>query len=120
MPQSTALKRKVEDKEGTQFFPITHVEAVIDNNGNSVDTLLDGKIYKSSSVQATTLAQCNGFEDSHGNIYSLPGDETLSSASIDYALPAYVLCASEAAYEAIQSKDSHTLYLIPEEQPQVL
>ena len=28
--------------------------------------------------------------------------------------PKYVLCADEAAYEAIQNKDSGTLYLIPE------
>lgn len=27
--------------------------------------------------------------------------------------PKYVLCADEAAYEAIQNKDSGTLYLIP-------
>lgn len=28
--------------------------------------------------------------------------------------PKYVLCADEAAYNAIQNKDSGTLYLIPE------
>lgn len=30
------------------------------------------------------------------------------------AYPKYVLCESEAAYEAITTKDSSTLYLIPE------
>lgn len=68
---ATAQKRIMEDKEGTQFFPITHVEAVINNDGDDVATILG-----------------------------------------DY--PKYVLCASEAAYNAIQNKDSGTLYLIPE------
>lgn len=36
MPQSTAKIRKIEDKEGVQFFPITHEQAVIDSNGVSL------------------------------------------------------------------------------------
>lgn len=37
MPQSTAKIRKVEDKDGVQFFPITHEKAVVDENGVTLD-----------------------------------------------------------------------------------
>ena len=35
-----ANKVKITDGQGTQVFPITHVSAVIDNNGNSVEQVL--------------------------------------------------------------------------------
>lgn len=35
-----ANKVKITDGQGTQVFPITHVTAVIDNNGNSVEQVL--------------------------------------------------------------------------------
>lgn len=35
-----ANKVKITDGQGTQVFPITHVSAVIDSNGNSVEQVL--------------------------------------------------------------------------------
>lgn len=35
----TAIK-KVKDKEGTQFFPVTHERAVRDDNGTTLETKL--------------------------------------------------------------------------------
>lgn len=35
-----ANKVKITDRHGTQVFPITHVSAVIDSNGNRVEQVL--------------------------------------------------------------------------------
>ena len=40
MPQSYPLKY-VEDKQGNKYLPITHVHAVRDSNGNTLDAILD-------------------------------------------------------------------------------
>lgn len=57
MAQDTAQIRKVQDKEGTQFFPITHVDAVIDENGDAVSTLLAGK--QATLVSGTNIKTIN-------------------------------------------------------------
>lgn len=57
MSQDTAQIRKVQDKEGTQFFPITHVDAVIDENGDAVSTLLAGK--QDTLVSGTNIKTIN-------------------------------------------------------------
>lgn len=57
MSQDTAQIRKVQDKEGTQFFPITHVDAVIDENGDAVSTLLAGK--QATLVSGTNIKTIN-------------------------------------------------------------
>ena len=57
MAQDTAQIRKVQDKEGTQFFPITHVDAVIDENGDAVSTLLAGK--QDTLVSGTNIKTIN-------------------------------------------------------------
>lgn len=38
-----ANKVKITDRQGTQVFPITHVSAVIDSNGNSVEQVLSAQ-----------------------------------------------------------------------------
>lgn len=40
MPQTLPL-RYVEDKQGNRYLPITHVHAVRDSNGNTLDAILD-------------------------------------------------------------------------------
>ena len=68
----TASIQYVEDKNGDVFFPVAHVNGIVNNDGDTLNTILG-------------------------------------------RYPQYVLCASEAAYNAITTKDSGTLYLIPEE-----
>ena len=43
MPENNIPIITVEDKQGNQFFPVTHVNAVIDSNGSPVSTLLSEK-----------------------------------------------------------------------------
>lgn len=53
MAQSSAQKRKVNDKTGTQFFPITHVEAVIDDNGTTVASTLSSMDTRITALEGT-------------------------------------------------------------------
>ena len=39
----TANVRYLEDDNGNVFFPVTHQDAVLDNDNNSLSTILDGK-----------------------------------------------------------------------------
>ena len=43
MSQESAEIHIVEDKEGVQFFPVTHTDAVINDDGDLLTTLLSGK-----------------------------------------------------------------------------
>lgn len=54
---ASAKKRMVQDKEGTQFFPITHTEAVIDNDGDTVETRLGRK--QDTLVSGTNIKTIN-------------------------------------------------------------
>ena len=57
MSQSTAEIHKLVDKDDEQFFPITHVDAVIDGSGNALSTLLSGK--QATLVSGTNIKTIN-------------------------------------------------------------
>lgn len=54
---ASAKKRIIQDKSGTQFFPITHTEAVIDNNGDTVEVRLGRK--QDTLVSGTSIKTIN-------------------------------------------------------------
>lgn len=66
------------------------------------NTTLDINDARVTGIDSTPTASSTNLISS-GGMYT-----TLAS------YPKYVLCADEAAYNAIQNKDSGTLYLIPE------
>lgn len=55
MAQSSAQKRIVQDKTGVQFFPITHVEAVIDDNGTTVSSTLSAMNTRIVALEGTNF-----------------------------------------------------------------
>ena len=55
--QETVKIRKVQDFEGTQFFPVTHVDAVVDSNGDTISTLLSTK--QNELVSGTNIKTIN-------------------------------------------------------------
>ena len=57
MSQNTTPIITLEDKQGDQFFPVTHVDAVIDANGGTVSTLLSGK--QNTLVSGTNIKTIN-------------------------------------------------------------
>lgn len=66
---------------------------------NSTEDIHDARV---TGIDSTPIA-------SSTNLISSGGMHTTLTS-----YPKYVLCADEAAYNAIQNKDSGTLYLIPE------
>ena len=42
---------------GTQFYPETHIEAVIDGNGHSLDNILSDAIYLGTVVENNVTIQ---------------------------------------------------------------
>lgn len=52
-----AINKKELSEAGTQFYPETHIEAVIDGNGNTLDTLLSGK--QDELVSGTNIKTVN-------------------------------------------------------------
>lgn len=66
---------------GTQFYPITHVEAVVDGNGNTLDTLLGGKQTTSNLVTSLSSSSTDAQYPSAKCVYDLLGDvESLINA----------------------------------------
>lgn len=74
MSQNTAQIRKVEDKNGIQFFPITHVQAVVDENGDTIETWLTGKESTSNKVTSLSSSSTNTQYPSAKCVYDLLGD----------------------------------------------
>lgn len=133
MANDSAPIYTVEDRDGNQFFPLTHVKAVIDDNGHTVEELISGSSGAGTLNTTNTTAQSTSSSESlsgtvnlhkvskTGTYSDLIGTPTIptvptnvSAFTNDANYAKYVLCASESAYNAIQNKDSGTLYLIPE------
>ena len=161
-------------ENGTQFYPETHVTAVIDSNGTSVDELLSGKqptidsshkldyslisntptipsapgtlvTNKTTAQTASSGEAMSGTINLHkvaktgtySDLIGTPTIPTVNNSTITVQMNGatvdtfttnassaktinlggnyvkYVLCADEAAYTSITTKDSGTLYLIP-------
>ena len=97
-------------------------ELVADSGGGSQDAVL----YTSQSLTSTQQAQARTNIGAGTGTYSkpsggIPGTDlasgvvptTVASLTDASNYPKYVLLADEAAYEALSTKDSGTLYLIP-------
>lgn len=68
-------------ENGTQFYPETHVTAVIDGNGASVDTLLSGK--QNTLVSGTNIKTINNTSLlGSGNISITSGSGTVTSVGM--------------------------------------
>lgn len=52
-----AVNSKDFKDNGTQFYPVTHIEAVIDGNGTNLDSLLSGK--QATLVSGTNIKTVN-------------------------------------------------------------
>lgn len=74
MPQTTAYKKKLTDKDGVQFFPVTHVQAVVDENGDTINTWLTGKESTSNKVTSLSSASTDTQYPSAKCVYDLLGD----------------------------------------------
>lgn len=53
-----ANKVKIKDEQGSQVFPITHVSAVLDNNGDNIGEIVSGK--QDELVSGTNIKTVNG------------------------------------------------------------
>lgn len=58
---TTFAVKWLKDKLGSKFFPITHIDAVKDDNGNNLDTLLNLKADDADFVRITNLEIDNLF-----------------------------------------------------------
>lgn len=68
-------------ENGSQFYPETHISAVIDGNGNTVNTLLAGKEATSNKVTSLTSSSTDSQYPSAKCMYDLLGDvESLINA----------------------------------------
>lgn len=52
---ASAPINKVQDKNGDQFFPITHQQAVINDDGDNLVTIIGGLLPKTGGVLSNTL-----------------------------------------------------------------
>lgn len=75
MANDSAPIYTVEDRDGNQFFPVTHVKAVIDDNGHTVEELISG------SSGAGTLNTTNTTAQSTSSSESLSGTVNLHKVS---------------------------------------
>lgn len=81
MAQSTVPINTLVDKQEEQFFPVTHVDAVIDSNGNPVSALLAGK-------QPTLISGSNIKSINNQSLLG-SGNLTISSGSDDIFVATY-------------------------------
>ena len=103
----------------------TNISALnsIDTQG-SLDIGLDASI--GGNLTVTGSIQCDGLTSDSGGTFQgnliIAGNILVDgviqamdgSSTAQYQYPRYMLCASEAAYNAITTKQSDVLYLIPE------
>ena len=69
---------KAIDSGGTQYFPITHISAVRDSSGNTLDAILDGMGGGGAVPSGRTINTTNGITGGG----DLSQDRTLSLASV--------------------------------------
>ena len=97
MAQSTVPINTLVDKQEEQFFPVTHVDAVIDSNGNPVSALLAGK--QPTLVSGSNIKSINN-ESLLGS-----GNITISGGSGDVFVATYgVTTGTEIANAVSQNK----------------
>lgn len=73
----TAIKKLI-DGNGNQFFPQTHTKAVVDDNGNSVESLLGNKV---SISQMTGYTPTTGFATVNGASITGGGNVIITAGS---------------------------------------
>lgn len=141
--------RKLVDKNNVQFFPVTHINAVVGSDNTSLSEELASKQDAIEAIQVNvdgTSGTPSGSASMSGNTLQFsfsglkgePGENAIgfedvssqqdgtvvitltdgSKITIDLnhvhpMYPKYVLLTDEAAYNALATKESDTLYLIP-------
>lgn len=73
----TAIKKLI-DGNGNQYFPQTHTNAVVDDNGNSVESLLGNKV---SISQMTGYTPTTGFATVNGASITGGGNVIITAGS---------------------------------------
>lgn len=71
---ASAPINKVQDKSGNQFFPITHQKAVINDDGDSLVTIITGLEKSANKVTSLSSASTDTQYPSAKCVYDLLGD----------------------------------------------
>ncbi len=117
-PDASTLYLIDDDGSGGGNANIVHLEDESEMPASpDPDTLYaiddDGEVFVSTSVQSLTSAQKAQARTNIGAAATSDIPTTVASMTDASNYPKYVLLASESAYNALSTKDSGTLYLIP-------
>ena len=93
-----ANKVKIQDQNGVQVFPITHVSAVLDNDGNSIDNLITATI----SVGSVTTG-------SAGTDAQVTNSGTAKNAVLNFTIPK----GPKGDTVILGEGEEYTLYNVP-------